>query len=95
MVRYLKGLKDSLACRHTGGWSRPRSLKEQRALVYRHAPAPVAVGFGISSPDHVRALAPLVDGVVVGSSVVKLAPQGPAAVENFVASLRSALTITT
>ena len=76
----------------TGGEDGPGlELEEQLALVRRHATTPVAVGFGISSPDHVRALAPHVDGVVVGSSVVKLAPEGPAAVQRFVASLRSAL----
>jgi len=31
---------------------------------------PVAVGFGISTPDQVRAVAALADGVVVGSAVV-------------------------
>jgi tryptophan synthase alpha chain len=33
---------------------------------------PLAVGFGISSPEHVRALAPHCDAVVVGSALVKI-----------------------
>ena len=33
---------------------------------------PIAVGFGISTPEHVSELIPFVEGVVVGSAVVKL-----------------------
>lgn len=32
---------------------------------------PIAVGFGVNSPDQVRALAQVADGVVVGSALVK------------------------
>ena len=33
-------------------------------------PKPLAVGFGISSPDHVRAVVPLADGVIGGSALI-------------------------
>lgn len=33
---------------------------------------PIVVGFGISKPEHVKQIAPLADGVVVGSAVVKI-----------------------
>jgi tryptophan synthase alpha chain len=33
---------------------------------------PVAVGFGIATPEQAAAIAPLADGVVVGSALVKL-----------------------
>lgn len=33
---------------------------------------PINIGFGISKPQHVRALSPMADGVVVGSAIVKL-----------------------
>jgi tryptophan synthase alpha chain len=33
---------------------------------------PIAVGVGVSTPEHVRLVAELADGVVVGSAIVKL-----------------------
>jgi tryptophan synthase alpha chain len=32
---------------------------------------PISVGFGISTPEHVRQVAAVADGVVVGSAIVK------------------------
>ena len=43
------------------------ALKEVRSLVK----CPLAVGFGISTPEQVKWLAPYVDGVVVGSAIVQ------------------------
>lgn len=36
-----------------------------------HTDSPIAVGFGISRPEHVRAVWQLADGAIVGSSIVK------------------------
>ena len=52
---------------------------------------PLYAGFGISTPDHARAAAELVDGIAVGTAAVVAAEEGPAALERYVASLRSAL----
>jgi tryptophan synthase alpha chain len=52
---------------------------------------PLYVGFGISTPEHARAAADLADGVVVGSKAVETAEQGPAALRDFVRSLRTAM----
>jgi tryptophan synthase alpha chain len=52
---------------------------------------PLYAGFGISTPDHARAAAALVDGVVVGSRAVEAAEEGTAALGRFVASLRQGL----
>jgi tryptophan synthase alpha chain len=50
-----------------------RFLDEVRAV----SPVPVAVGFGISKPAHVRQLAPHADGVIVASALVDaLGPDG-------------------
>jgi tryptophan synthase alpha chain len=43
------------------------ALKEVRSLV----DCPLAVGFGISTPQQVKWLAPYVDGIVVGSAIVQ------------------------
>ena len=48
-------------------------------------------GFGISTPEHARAAAELTDGVVVGSAALDAAEGGPAALHDFVASLRVAM----
>ena len=52
---------------------------------------PLYAGFGISTPEHARAAAELVDGVVVGSRAVDAAEEGPAELARFVGSLRGAL----
>jgi tryptophan synthase alpha chain len=38
---------------------------------------PVCVGFGVSTPDHARLLAPHADGIIVGSALVDLIRQNP------------------
>jgi len=41
-----------------------RWLREQTEL-------PICIGFGISRPEHVRLLAPVADGLIVGSAIVR------------------------
>jgi tryptophan synthase alpha chain len=56
------------------------------------AELPVAVGFGISTPDQARAVGEIADGVIVGSRVVRAAGEGGAkAVGELVSSLSRAL----
>jgi tryptophan synthase alpha chain len=52
---------------------------------------PLYAGFGISTPKQARAAAELADGVVVGTSALEAAEQGPAALRDYVRSLRTAL----
>jgi tryptophan synthase alpha chain len=52
---------------------------------------PLYAGFGISTPAHAAAVAALADGVVVGSRVVQVAEDGPDALGESRASLRSAI----
>jgi tryptophan synthase alpha chain len=62
-----------------------RRLREAVAL-------PVAVGFGISSPEQASEVAAVADGVVVGSALVQaLGDRGLEAGASFVASLRAGL----
>ena len=52
---------------------------------------PLYAGFGISTPEQARAAAELTDGVVVGSRALLVAEDGPAALREYVGSLREAL----
>ncbi len=70
----------------------PELIENLRA-VRAESPLPVAVGFGVSRPDQARALARAVDGVIVGSALIKevLSHQEPAAQVAAVARLAAAL----
>ncbi len=53
----------------------PGDLVKQLRALRLITTRPICVGFGISTPEHVRAVAPYVDGVIVGSAVVRLVEQ--------------------
>ena len=46
-------------------------LAESVAAIKKTTPLPIAVGFGIGTPEQVRAVAAAADAVVVGSAIVK------------------------
>jgi tryptophan synthase alpha chain len=56
-------------------------------------PLPVCLGFGIGTPEEARRLAPLADGIVVGSAFVKRVAEGdgPAAIGALAAAFRRAV----
>ena len=65
------------------------------ARVRAHTKLPLALGFGISRPEHVSAVAPIVDGVIIGSAMVNIMGDTPpaeriAVVGNYVRSLAEA-----
>ena len=55
-----------------------------------HTKLPLAVGFGISKPEHVAALAPHAEAVVVGTAIVRQIEKDPAGLEAFARSLSEA-----
>ena len=74
----------------------PAELSQELEQVRRLVKCPVAVGFGISTPEQVSWLAPLVDGVVVGSAIVQRVAKfdGQKTIEeigDFVAALKAPL----
>jgi tryptophan synthase alpha chain len=70
----------------------PRDLETQVARVRAATPLPVAVGFGLSTPEQAARAARAADGVVVGSALVEaLGTGGPAAAERLMAALAAAV----
>lgn len=70
-------------------------VAELVARVRRHTSLPVAVGFGISAPEHVAALRGVADAVVVGSAALDAVSAAPAdrrpeALRDFVSTLAAA-----
>ncbi len=49
----------------------PQQLLENIAWLREQTDLPLCVGFGVSQPQHVAQLAPLADGVIVGSAIVR------------------------
>jgi len=56
----------------------------------RHTTLPVAVGFGVSTPEQAAKVAAIADGVIVGSAIVKRQRE-PREVETFVRQLADAV----
>jgi tryptophan synthase alpha chain len=72
-------------------------IKSRLTQIRQLTAKPIAVGFGISTPEQATSLAQVADGIVVGSAIVKLIeenmnhPELLATVGDFVKSLKRAL----
>ena len=51
-------------------------IEEHIDLIRKYTRIPIAVGFGISKPEHVSRIAKTADGVIVGSAIVKKIASG-------------------
>ena len=74
----------------------PRELIRELEAARQLVKCPVAVGFGIGTPEQVKNLAPYVEGVVVGSAIVNRVSRikGPESIKeigDFVAALKAPL----
>ena len=49
----------------------PADLVDNVAQLRDLTELPICIGFGISRPEHVRMLAPVADGLIVGSAIVR------------------------
>jgi tryptophan synthase alpha chain len=49
----------------------PPELVDNVGWLRTQTKLPICIGFGVSTPEHVRLLAPVADGLIVGSAVVK------------------------
>jgi tryptophan synthase alpha chain len=77
----------------------PEELADFLAELRERSPVPVAVGFGIGTPDQAAAMGRRADGVIIGSRLVRAASEAPdgrgaaSAVREFLASCRAALAV--
>jgi tryptophan synthase alpha chain len=67
------------------------SLQASIQSVRRITKKPVAVGFGISTPEEATKVAGFADGVIVGSAIVKRLHESPESIEEFISELRRAI----
>jgi tryptophan synthase alpha chain len=77
----------------------PPEIVDSVTWLRSQTPLPICIGFGISRPEHVRMLAPVADGLIVGSAIVRRMseaaqkPRGPILDEigQYVAELLAAM----
>jgi tryptophan synthase alpha chain len=76
----------------------PADLVDRVAWLRERTALPICIGFGISKPEHVKLLAPVSDGVIVGSAIVRMMENAAAdqagalsKIESLVKSLMAAL----
>jgi tryptophan synthase alpha chain len=49
----------------------PKSLVDNVVWLRTQTDLPICIGFGINQPEHVKLLAPVADGLIVGSAIVR------------------------
>jgi tryptophan synthase alpha chain len=67
------------------------SVESHIARIRSVTKKPVAVGFGISTPEEAAEISLFADGVIVGSAIVKKAESPDGELKNYLLSLRNAL----
>lgn len=54
----------------------PPDLVDNVGWLRTQTDLPICIGFGVSKPEHVKLLAPVADGLIVGSAIVKRVAEG-------------------
>lgn len=71
------------------------SIEDAVARLKAHTTLPVAVGFGVRTPEQAGAIARVADGVVVGSAIVEIIAQhgmdAPGPVRDYIRALKGAI----
>ncbi len=67
-----------------------RAMKGRLNAIKKSSKKPIAVGFGISSPEEAATVAKLADGVIIGSAIVKRISRGTD-IKKFIRSIRKAI----
>lgn len=67
------------------------TFKSHISMVKKSSDKPVAVGFGVSTPEDAKNISQVSDGVIVGSAIVKKFYEHPASAKDFIKKLREAI----
>jgi tryptophan synthase alpha chain len=59
--------------------------------IKKYTDKPIAVGFGVSTPEEASAVAEISDAVIVGSAIVKRLHESPYELKNYLISLKEAI----
>jgi tryptophan synthase alpha chain len=67
------------------------SMEALISNIRHYTDKPIAVGFGVSTPQDASAVAKISDGVIVGSAIVKRMHEAPEELKGYLISLREAI----
>jgi tryptophan synthase alpha chain len=67
------------------------SMEVLMSKIRTYSDKPIAVGFGVSTPEEASAVARISDGVIVGSAIVKRLQNSPLELKQYLTSLREAI----
>ncbi|MGD0885075.1 MAG: tryptophan synthase subunit alpha [Thermodesulfovibrionales bacterium] len=67
------------------------SIRNSIDMIRNITDKPIAVGFGIATPEEARSVSEFADAVIVGSAIVKRLHASPESLESYIIQLRSAI----
>ncbi|MBI5188350.1 MAG: tryptophan synthase subunit alpha [Nitrospirae bacterium] len=67
------------------------SIEALISEIKKYTDKPIAIGFGVSTPEEASQVAGVADGVIVGSAIVRAVQEGRETLKDFVSKLRKAI----